>query len=313
MDVQRSDGEDGMSVRDVLHRFSIATDAASAIEGAIVALGAFQKEELITGLIDAVHDEKLPIQSLAIRVMRELDLVHECGPDTFSNSRLISKVVEMVDSENQTVRRLAVNLLGDFGKAARSSLPTLERFLTCKDEDEQFIAATSILQIDSRHHKALWVLLSHLRNEDSEYRCRAVWNLGSLGCVDAVSDLELLTDDPDLVVRGEVSLALWRITGDANIARVVGRRMMTDSDWIVRQMGREHLQELNEELVREDPAAKTEMILRVYSIGEPPAVRYLILNERERTWWDGQSFQQDAARAVLYATADAACEDMHLT
>ena len=39
-------------------------------------------------------------------------------------------------------------------------------------------------------------------------------------------------------------MAIWKIMGDSTDAMVVGRKLLDDQDWLVRQIGREHFEEL---------------------------------------------------------------------
>ena len=52
------------------------------------------------------------------------------------------------------------------------------------------------------------------------------------------------------------------------------------------------------------------MILRAQPIGHPPSRRWVILNVKENTVWDGEKFIEDWVRGMKFAHPSDACNDM---
>jgi HEAT repeat protein len=153
-------------------------------------------------------------------------------------------IVAKLQSDDRCVQLAAACALGAIGASAKDALPLLNDMLGSDDEYARFVVADSILRIDSASEKAISVIFNLLNNETSPHKLFAAASLGERGKEYAVPDLKQLLNDEDAGVRSESSLAIWKITGDSADALTVGRKLLDDPDWLVRQIGMEHFEEL---------------------------------------------------------------------
>jgi len=230
-----------MSVMDVLRRFATHVQAPSTLDETVAALEPFH-DEIVSGLIEALQSDEKLVQLMALNVIQEK------GAEI---KDAVPAIVPMLQWDDRCVQVAAASALGSIGSAASVALPQLERMLDSDHEYTSYVAACSILEIDRSSETALSFIFSVLNNEVSPHKSFAANFLGHFGCVEAVADLRRLIDDEDACVRSEASLAIWRITGDSSVAVAVGHKLLDDSDWLVRQIGVGHFQELFREPVVE--------------------------------------------------------------
>ena len=221
-------------VVDALRQFVTPEQTPSTVDEAIDALEPF-RDETVPGLIEALEAGDIMLQLLALQIIQEI------GPKA---TNAVPAVITKLQSTDRCVHLAAVAALGAVGTPAKDALPRLLVMLDSDDEYTRFVAADAMVHIESHSERAMSVLVEVLNNKTSPHRLFAAMTLGDLGHEDAVPDLKKLLDDKDGGVRSEASLAIWKITGDASDAESVGRSLLNDSDWLVRQMGAEHFEQL---------------------------------------------------------------------
>lgn len=221
-------------VVDSLRLFATTEQTPSTVDDAIAALGPF-RDETVPVLIEALEADDIMLQLLALQI------IHEIGPKA---TDAIPVIVAKLDSDDRCVQLAAAAALGAIGPPSKDSLPLLNEMLDSDDEYTRYIAADSMIHIEGDSEKALSVIIDVLNNQTSPHRLFAAMTLGERGHEDAVPDLKKLLNDKDGGVRSEASLAIWKITGDSSDAESVGRSLLNDSDWLVRQIGTEHFEQL---------------------------------------------------------------------
>ena len=119
-----------------------------------------------------------------------------------------------LNDEDRIVRVAAVAPVADFGRKSTNAIPILETWLESGDEFSQVTAAAAIIRINpARADDVLPVLVDALGSEDYGIRCNAAWHLGELGAIarEAVPALKRLLDDES--IRSLAVDAIMSITG----------------------------------------------------------------------------------------------------
>ena len=189
-------------------------------------------------LIEALQTEDIMLQLLALQVIQQIGS---------KATDAVPMIVAKLQSDNRCVQLATASALGAIGERARVALPLLDTMLESDDEFARFVVADSIVRIDSASERAISVIFNVLYNETIPHKSCAAASLGERGHEDTVPDLKQLLNDEDAGVRSESSLAIWKIMGDSTDAMVVGRKLPDDQDWLVRQIGMEHFEELGVE------------------------------------------------------------------
>jgi HEAT repeat protein len=123
------------------------------------------------------------------------------------------------------VRREALSMLGERGRASSSYAPLVVPLLLDPDDNIGFTAAWALANMGIGAHP---LLIARLDSRDPSERLRAVYGVGELGPAGAIAieRLRTLSNDPNSKVR---SMANWAID------EVMVRRMVADPNMFLKE------------------------------------------------------------------------------
>lgn len=127
-------------------------------------------------------------------------------------------LIDTLNDEDRIVRVAAVEPVAAFGKRSIAAVPILETWLNSGDEFSEVAAAAAIIRIDpSRAGDVLPILVDALES-DYGIQCHAAWHIGQLGAV-VRGTLPALRR-----MLGEETSTLRRLLKDA-IKSITGQRL----------------------------------------------------------------------------------------
>lgn len=217
-----------------LRTFATPKQTPWTVDNALAALEPFG-DQIVTGLIESLQTEDTMLHLLALQIIQQI------GSEA---TDAVPMIVAKLEGDDRCVRLATASALGTIGEQAKDALPLLDAMLGSNDEYARLVVADSMVRIDSESEKAISIIFNVLNNKTNPHKLFAAASLGERGNEDAVPDLKALLNDEDAGVRSEASLAIWKITGDSADALAVGRNLLDDPHWLVRQIGTEHFEQL---------------------------------------------------------------------
>lgn len=188
-------------------------EAGSAIQ-ALSVLGDASPDPVIERLTDRLSDESADVRKYAVRTLATLS---EDNPERVG--RATEALLALLDEDDDYTLEHTLSTLVDVAKygpgALESSIPTLTGLVDADDNDVRRGAVRILAELgraDVDIGDAVAELRGRLDDEDKIVRRDACYALGILRAEAALSDIESLTDHDDLELQAVAASCVERIT-----------------------------------------------------------------------------------------------------
>ncbi|MDA1252772.1 MAG: HEAT repeat domain-containing protein [Planctomycetota bacterium] len=214
----------------------------------------FDKAEITLRALQKYGDELLPALLDALsepdETVRRVAMRLLGEMDTEDES-VLPAMIGLLEDSNRSIRLAAARFVTRFGEKAKSSIPVLKTWIGCEDRYSHVTALGTILWIDQSEADSLIPLLIDALEFDGLEQWQAIIQLESLGelALPAVPALERLVDEGDTTISWQSSDAIFEITGDDSSVIKVGKRLLNDPDELIRVVGVEHLMQLGKSVM----------------------------------------------------------------
>lgn len=200
-------------------------------------------DALVPAVIEAMHSDNDDVASLACQVVAQhIEMTRDWKEQGLCDA--IPKVVTLL--ARPSTRNAAMHTLVAFGSEAISAIPALFRLFAEGNDMTKVTAADTILAIDVEQREKLVPFLMEVLKVEEEIAFlhhAAIDALGRLGQYgfEVVPVLVKLLDGDNSC---EASIAIWRITGNDQPARMVAERYLASNDPLEQAVGEEQIDEL---------------------------------------------------------------------
>jgi HEAT repeat protein len=222
----------------ILRRLGFDPTSPWTAKDAYCRVVSFGPEAFVPALSEALRSDEVDL------VLISLDVISELLEERIQRPELISDVTGCLNHSHLSVRQKSLNVLAGFGSAAENAASRIQGML---DDESPWIvvgASHALLKISNAYRVEVeQTLLTLSKTEDPTHRMVVAETLGDCG-PEILPALEELLVDKDHLVRSSASISILKITGDSTPAKAIADEMLNSEDWLDRQCGEEHLEEI---------------------------------------------------------------------